>query len=453
MKKFFIILFITLLPNLSWADLSSSKTNADGTTEITMTAVDALKIVAAMIDNGELTGAEQILTKMPSFGGGPLELERWFLLGRLSAARADYKTAIDIFRTILDAQPDLARVRFELAVCYMKTSQWYRADYQLRLAMAGDDLPENVRQMMNYYRYVVRQNKNWNIWFNFGAAPDNNVNNATGGSECIITIFGPLCRNLIEPESAVGFNVAFGGDYEFRLSDQWRWKSDAGVYANIYNLHDYDDLYLYASTGPRYIWSHGDIWLATVASRRWYGWREYNWSAGARLSMNYDLSRKLSGGVTLQYLSNNYDYYGQYLNGDTYSANIHMFYSITSNIYSILRGGISREDTVSPTYSYWMPNVSIGIGAELPYGFNVYFSPSVYWQLYDAPQWSVQNGTFAQVTERDFTQRYALSLSNNKFDILGFVPTIIFSYTRRDSNMWQREYDRWAVEFTMARRF
>ena len=100
-----------------------------------------------------------------------------------------------------------------------------------------------------------------------------------------------------------------------------------------------------------------------------------------------------------------------------------------------------------------MPNVSIGIGAELPYGFNVYFSPSVYWQLYDAPQWSVQNGTFAQVTERDFTQRYALSLSNNKFDILGFVPTIIFSYTRRDSNMWQREYDRWAVEFTMARRF
>lgn len=453
MKKFFIILFAILLPNISWADLSSPKTNADGTTEITMSAVDALKIAAAMIDNGELNGAGQILTKMPELPRGPLELERWFLLGRLAAARDDFDTAIDIFRTILDAQPTLARVRFELAVCYMKTSQWYRADYQLRLAMAGDDLPENVRQMMNYYRYVVRQNKNWNVWFNFGAAPDNNVNNATGGSECIITIFGPLCRNLIEPESAVGFNLGLGGDYEFKLSDQWRWKSEAGVYSNIYNLHDYDDVYLYAGTGPRYIWSRGDVWAAATAARRWYGWRGYNWSAGARITANYDFTRRLSGGVNMQYMSNWYDYFGEYLDGETYSASGHLFWSITSNIYTILRAGITREDTAAPTYAYWMPNVSIGVGAELPYGFNVYFSPSVYWQLYDAPQWSVQNGTFTQVTEHDFTQRYALSLSNNKFDVMGFVPTIIFSYTRRDSNMWQREYDRWAIEFTMSRRF
>ena len=452
MKKIILFLCVLFLPGVTWADLTSVK-KQDGTTEVTMTTLDALHIAGAMVDNGELDQAEQILTKMPSLGGGPLEIERWFLLGRIASMRGDFDVAIQIFRTILDAQPELARIRFELAICYMKTAQWGRADYQLRLAMAGKDLPDNVRQVMNYYRYIIRQNKNWNVWFNFGAAPDNNVNNATGGQECVMTIFGPLCRNLIEPESAVGFNLSLGGDYEFKLSDNWRWKSQAGVYSNIYNLHDYDDLYLYGASGPRYIWSRGDVWASAMMSRRWYGWEEYNWSAGAQLDINYDITNKLSAGINFQFLSNWYDYYSEYLDGETYSVFVDSFYSITPNIYATARAGLSREAAASSTYSYWMPSASVGIGAELPYGFNIFASPSIYWQLYDGDQWSVQNGTFTQVTERDFTQRYQLSVSNNKFDIWGFVPTVIFSYSRRDSNMWQREYDRWAVEFTMAQRF
>lgn len=421
--------------------------------EVTMSALDAMKMVGAMVDNGELDMAEQILDKMPAFGGGPLEIERWFLTARIAAYKGDFDTAIDIYRDILDAHPDLARVRFELAVCYMKTKQWYRADYQLRLAMAGNDLPDNIRQMMNYYRYVIRQNKNWNVWFNFGAAPDNNVNNATGGQECVMTPLGPLCHNLVEPESAVGFNLAFGGNYEFKLSEQWRWKTEAGIYSNTYTLHNYDDLYLYASTGPRFIWSQGDVWIAAVGSRRWYGWDGYNWSAGGRVGASYDFTRKLLGRLDFQITSNKYDVYAEYLNGETYSLNTELFYSISPNFYTVLRTGVAREWAASETYSYWTPRVSIGIGAELPWGFNLYVEPAFYWQLYDGEQWSVQDGWFKRVTERDFSQRYAVYLSNNKFDVMGFVPTVVFSYTRRDSNIWQREYDRWAVEFTMSQRF
>lgn len=448
-----VFLLLVCLPGAIRAEpVSDNIKNSTNTTEITMSVLDAVKMAGAMVDNGELDNAEKILTQIPQMSGA-LEIERWFLLGRIAAYRDNFDDAIKIYRTILDTYPDLARVRFELAICYMKIGQWYRADYQLRLAMAGEDLSEDVRQMMNYYRYLVRQNKNWNIYFNFGAAPDNNVNNATGGTECIMTIFGPMCRNLIEPESAIGLNFTLGGDYEFRLADQWRWKSEAGVYSNIYNLHDYDDIYLYFGTGPRYIWSRGDVWLAGIGSRRWYGWRGYNWGAGARLNMNYDFTRQVSGGISLQYSANQYDYYGEYLDGGTYSANAHVFYSITPNIYAILRGGITREDATSDTYSYWQPSVSIGVGAELPYGFGIFLQPMFYWQNYDAEQFTIKNARPAYVVERDFSQRYSLSVSNNKFSVMGFVPTLVFSYTRRDSNMWQREYDKWSVEFTLQQRF
>ena len=64
---------------------------------------------------------------------------------------------------------------------------------------------------------------------------------------------------------------------------------------NTYNNHNYDDLYLSISTGPRYIWSRGDVWLAAIGARRWYGLEKYNWSYGTRLDVNYDFSRKVSG--------------------------------------------------------------------------------------------------------------------------------------------------------------
>jgi hypothetical protein len=418
-----------------------------------MSSVDALKLANNLIEWGDFEHSEQILTQMPPLGNGALEVERWFLLGQISARRGDYDTAITIYKKILDNQPDLARIRFELAVCYMKTEQWYRADYHLRLAMAATDLSDEVKKVMYYHRYVIRQNKNWNAWFNFGAAPDNNINTSIGGEECIMTMFGPMCRQLPEPVSAIGYNFQLGGNYEFKLSDDWRWKSDANIYTNIYNRHEFDDLYLSASTGPRYVWSSGDIWLAGVAARRWYGWEEYNWSLGIKLDTNYDFTRRLSGGLYLRFMDNTYDDFGDYLNGKSYSSSVRLSYSIDATKYLIFRTGLDRETVIDPIYANWRPSLSVGFGAELPYGFNIYIEPSIYWAKYDGARWVVKDGGFTQITEQSFTQRYSVSLSNNKLEVWGFVPVITFSYTNRNSNIWQRDFDKTAIEFTMQQRF
>ena len=439
------------MPVFASAEISVEKKG--DATEITMTALDAVKMAGRLIDNGDIEHAEQILTKMPKIDSLPVEIERWFLLGQIAQKQGNYQGAIDIYRKILDEQPDLARIRFELALCYMKMGRWYRADYHLRLAMAGKDLPEDVKKMMAYYRYVIRQNKRWNVWFNFGAAPDSNVNNGNGGEECIVNGWGRFCRNLKEPESVVGANLTLGGNYEFVLSDHWRWKSDANIYSNTYNNHDYDDLYLSASTGPRYIWSRGDVWLAGIGARRWYGGEKYNYSYGTKLDTNYDFTRKLSGGLSLRYMENKYDEYGAFLNGQTYASHLHFAYSFNASVYAVLRTGLTRESTIDSTYSYWQPNIGVGLGMELPYGFHVYMEPSFYVSRYDNPQWVVKDEQFTQITEHDFVQRYSLSVSNNKFDVWGFVPTFTISYTKRDSNIWQREYDKTTLEFTMQQRF
>lgn len=443
MRKTALILIALILPGISWAE----------SREITMTTAQAMQLAGQLVDNGKLDQAQQILTKMPDTHTLPLEIERWFLLAQIAQKRGDIDTAVKIYRKILDDQPNLARVRFELALCYMHQKKWRRADYHMRLAMAGADLPDNAKQMMNYYRYIIRQNKNWNVWFNFGAAPDSNINNSRGGKETIISSWGEFSRELQEPESAIGGNLSLGGNYEFKLSDHWRWKSDANIYTNVYDKHDYDDLYLSVGTGPRYVWKNGDVWLAGIGSRRWYGWERYNWAAGVKLDTNYDFTRRLSGGLYLRFTENTYDKYDDILSGQIYSANTRLTYSFNASVYTVFRTGITREVAQNPTYSYWAPSLGIGIGAELPWGFHVYAEPSIYWSLYDDPRWAVKDNQFKEITEHDFTHRYALSISNNKLDIWGFVPTLTVSYTKRESNIWQREYDKTALEFTMQQRF
>jgi hypothetical protein len=72
---------------------------------------------------------------------------------------------------------------------------------------------------------------------------------------------------------------------------------------------------------------------------------------------------------------------------------------------------------------------------------------------YDGKRWVVKDYGFEQVKEEDVTYRYLLAVSNSKIDLWGFTPQVIYSYTRRDSNIWQRDYDRHTVEFTMQQRF
>lgn len=431
---------------ISWAESNKSKT-------VTMTAVDAVKLAGDMVYDGDYDRAQDILVKMPKTNSLPVEIERWYLLAQIEQKKGNIDEAIRIYRKILDDQPDLAKIRYELAICYMLKHQWYRADYHLRLAMAGKDIPDEVKQRMMYLRYVARQNKRWNLWFNFGAAPDNNVNQASGGEEYIQNEWGEFYRFLPKPEKAIGYNFLLGGNYEFKLSENWRWKNEGNIYTNIYNKHKFDDLYLSGATGPRYIWEKGDVWLAGIIGRRWYDWDRYNWSYGGKIDTHYDWSRKISSGLSLRFMNNIYDEYGEYMNGQTYSVMPHVSYSFDASKYIILFGGVDRDTAKSDMYANWRYNIGTGFGAEIPWGFGVYFEPSFSWTNYDGPRWAVKDYHFAQIKEHDFMQRYAVSLSNNKIDIWGFVPTVTVSYTRRDSNIHEREYEKWTTEFTMRQRF
>jgi tetratricopeptide (TPR) repeat protein len=437
----------------SWAE-------SDNTTTVKMSTLDAVKLAGKMVYAGDYERAQSILVKMPQTNNLPVEIERWYLLAQIEQKKGNIDEAIRIYRKILDDQPDLAKIRYELAICYMMKHQWYRADYHLRLAMAGKDIPDEMKQRMMYLRYVIRQNKRWNAWFNFGAAPDTNVNQVSNEDNCI-KVYDYYSgeeylwceQDQAKPEKAVGYNFLLGGNYEFVLSEHWHWKNEGNIYTNIYNKHRFDDLFVSVSTGPRYIWDNGDVWLAGVMNRRWYGWDGYSWGVGGKIDTHYDWSRKFSTGLTLQVLNNDYDEYGEYMNGQTFGVLAQTYYSFDASKYFVVFSGMDRDTAKNDIYANWRYTFGIGIGGELPYGFSVYLEPSFVWTNYDSARWAVKDYQYVKIRESDFMQRYSFSVSNNKIDVFGFVPLLTVSYTDKDSNIHSREYEKWTMEFTLRQKF
>ena len=443
-----IIIFLLLIINWPIAILANSHVR-----QITLSELEAVQVAGNLIAIGKYDSALKILTQLPQTGQTSIEIERWYLIAQIEQRKGNIDKAIKIYRKILDQKPDLEKIRYELALCYMYKKQWYRADYHLRLALAGKDIPNEIKKRMLYYRYVARQNKKWNIWFNFGAAPDNNINQATGGEERIITQWGTFYRQLPDPVTAVGYNLTLGGNYEIKLNNNWYLKNEANIYTNIYDKHDYDDLFLSASTGPRYVWKNGDVWFASIYSYRWYGWKDYNKQYGGKLNLNYDFTRKMSANFLLKITDNIYDEYGNWMDGQTYLTNIRTIYYLDTTKYIVLSGGIERTTANNDIYATWRYSTAVGFGFQLLWGFSVYLEPSFSWLNYDGNRWTVKNNTYTELAEQDFTQHYSISLSNSKIDIYGFSPTITFGYTKRDSNISNRKYEKQIVEFTMHQRF
>lgn len=430
----------------------SPEKDSESRTVIAMTHRQVLDFAKDLMSQNKLDDARTVLLAKP-YADRELEIERLYLLAQIAAAQKKYDEAIDIYYFILDYQPDIANIRVRLAELLLLKEEWLRSDYHFRLALADKNLPPSVSQKVQNALKYIRYNKNWNLWLNFGVAPDSNVNNTTSGEQCVMTTFGPVCNTLDKPQRDVGLNASIGGNYEHKLSEDWRLRHEGMIYTARYKDKQYDDVYLSYVLGGRYIYRNGDIVIGPAVTRRYLGHKPYNYSLGLKAETNYDVSKQLSLNLNLQYMPTFYDDYGKILDGDVKGVHTRAFYAIDSSKYLVGKVGYEYEKTKDSVYTNYRMNFALGFGAELPYGFHVYVEPALQYTQYKDARWTVRDYQFVRIKERDVTQRYSVSLSNRNIEFMGFMPILTYTYTDKDSNIWQRGYHKSLIELSVQKRF
>lgn len=434
------------------AQASTLNSDDHKTTVVTMTHEQTLTFAQELIEKNKLEDAKKVLLLKP-FQQKELEIERLYLLAQIATKENKIDEAIDIYYFILEHQPNISNIRFRLAELYLIRKDWIRADYHYRLALADEKLPIPIQIRIKQALYYIRQNKNYNFWFNFGIAPDNNVNNTTSGEQCVMTMFGPMCNTLDDPEKDVGLNITVGGNYEFKLSDNWRFRNEALIYSLKYQDKKYDDIYLSYVLGLKYVYNKGDVFFGPTFSKRFLGHKAYNYTTGFMVDTGYDLTKQLNARLYLAYTPTHYDDYGDILNGDVKTARLRMFYALDSSKYLIFKTGYEYEKTKDKTYTNDRVNLALGFGADVPWGFHVYVEPSVLFTNYKGKRWTVKDYEFKEIKEWDITQRYSISISNRKISLWGLMPVLTYSYTDKKSNIWQREYQKSLIELSIQKRF
>lgn len=402
--------------------------------------VDAARL---LFESGRIAEAKKVLADLRR--RAPDDPEVLFLSGLIAVGEKDYPTAVRDFRRILVHEPAAARVRLELARAFFLAKDYDNAERQFRLALAGD-LPATARVNVAHYLYAIRQARSWSYNFSIAAAPDTDVN--AGPTIQTIDIFGLPFRlsSQARAQSGVGLAVTGGGEWDPRLSPDWRLRLGGEAQSDDYRQGAFDDTTLSGFAGAQWVSGRWDVSPLATYYRRWYGGAVYNQGAGGALQATYYATPRLALSAALggQYVA--YDQITAQ-SGPAASANLGAAYTLSPTSFLTGQVAVARQWAGFAGYANTAVQLQLGYNRDLRGGMTFSLAPSWVRIGYDAPL--VGFGA----TRVDNQWSVSATLLDRRIDLAGFTPRLAYTYTRNLSTVPLFSYVRNRIELGLTRAF
>ena len=415
-----------------------------------------------LVEGNRFTEALSILRPLaPDHPDGPEQMEVLFLVGLAALGAAQHPEtpaseqkdyldeAIGAFHRILVAQPELVRVRLELArAFYVKGSDGLsRKEFERVLA---ENPPPPVAANIRRFLAAMRERRRWSGYVGMTMAPDTNINAAS--DEDVIYLLGRRVPFTVDEDagarSGLGVVLWGGGEYEYPLSPAIRLLAGGGGSRTEYDGRDFDRTFLFAHAGPRWlVGNRTEISLLGSARRSWSGGDPQYRSLGGRFEMSHFLSRRVLVRTQSSYHQREHDE-DIHLDGPRSDFSLTGFWQATPTMRLEATVGLTREQTESERYRNSGRLVGLGTSVDLPRGFTVGLNGQYRWTNYEG-NW----GDFTPFGEsrNDRTRTLSLSLYNRGFTIQGFSPKLVLTRENRKSNAQLHDYQKTRAELRFVR--
>ena len=387
-----------------------------------------------------------------------------FQVGMRSLAEADqadgdaarqelYDRAIAAFQLILVNRPELIRVRLELARTFFLKGQDGLARRHFELVLAGGVPPPvaaNIRRFMN----AMQTRKRFTGYFGAAFAPDSNFN-AASESEIIYidTTIGrlPFTRDGdFGARSGLGVSVWGGGEYQQPLSERLRLRVGADLAQREYSGSDFDQLFLAAHAGPRWLASPiTELSLLATAQRQWLGGEPYADETGVRLELDRRLTPRLWARGTASYRER--DHQRDILDGPQVGFTATAAWTPAPVLRVHMTVGYERDHAASEHWRNLSRSVRVGTSLALPLGFTLGTSAQMRRVRYDGsgrPHFTLHGGP-----RFDRIRTFTVSVLNRAFTLYGFSPQLALINEARQTNAQAQNYERNRAELRFVRQF
>lgn len=422
-----------------------------------LTDNESLVLANTLSLNKETAAASKIYQSLLGSSDYDIRVESVFQLAGIMIGSGDIDGGIELLRAIVDTNPDISRVRLELARAYFLNQDYEEAEFHFQFVRATPDLPAEVAEKVDEFLTRIRQQKNWTISLSAGIVPDSNMNAAgTNGEECFLW-YGviPMCRDLETAKSGVGFNLSADVNHYTRFTKRFGLRSTIGVNIMDFLASRFDNYSVYAATGPRYAFDKGEVSLQPTANARWYGGDFYNYGYGLQLDTDWQLGGRwmLGGGVSASINKYADDVAAAALDGHDWGLYLRPRFYIDNRSFLMFSAGFNRNETEIESYGYDAVSLSFGYFGEFKYGFA--FLGRIDWMNndYHAPREVIIDNDLKERTRRDNIWQFYTRIYNNKLSWYDLVPAVSYTYTLQDSNMPNYNFDKHRFEFEIIRRF
>ncbi len=371
------------------------------------------------------------------------------------SARSElYDKAIEAFRTILVNRPDLVRVRLELARAFFLNGQDGLARRHFEAVLAGG-VPRPVAANIRQFLAIMQSRKRLTGYFGMAVAPDSNLN-AASESEIIYidTVFGrlPFTREGdVGAESGFGLSVWGGGEYQQPLSDRFSLRAGSDVAVREYPGGDFDQHFLAAHVGPRWLASPiTEISLLATAQRQWLGSIPYSDEFGARLELDRRLGPTVWAQGTAAYRGRDF-LSRDFLDGPAVDFTATLAWVPAPVLRVQFTAGYTREHAALEHWRNLSRWVRVGTSLALPLGFTLGTSIQARRTYYDGA--GQPHLTLDGRPRRDRIRTFSLSVLNRAFTLYGFSPQLVLIHDVRLTNAQVQDYDRNRAELRFVRQF
>lgn len=413
--------------------------------------------IQILIKEGNYPAAARLLEQAYDLSQDRQEKEEiTLLLADIATRQEDYNKAIRLYRQLLNQNPALVIARFNLAWVYFQTKEYERARFNIKLALAQDSLPQEMRQQGFWLLYEIRQQKIWNAEISVGIAPDTNVNGVSGKQiECFTMMGMEFCRELESIESDIGFQGSGIFDYTYKFNNKWSIKNRLSVDAIHYDDERFSFWSMGLASGPRYTAQRGEYWLAASYKEQFNEEHRYAHTVGMFAEASRDLSRRFSLWTKFDVSDITYskDLYKIY-NAQEYSLNTRLMFFLNSFTYFSFGVNFSLNDSLKEYNSFFRQNYSLGVGMQLPWGFNIYAEPNISNSHFRGKGLYIKDGSGLEEKKRkEHLRGVYITLSSNLLSIYEFTPRINFIYNKRNSNVESFNFERTRWEFGISKAF
>ena len=380
------------------------------------------------------------------------QLEYHFLSGLMAMGKEDFAGAEHHYRAILDNDPSQTRVRLDLSYALMRQGKTEAADYHLRLAEQSGELPDDLRSTVRTARSAIRDSQSFRFGFNVGIAPDSNINNATNAETVDINL-GPFALPLTlnddaRSKSGIGITANLTAAARLPVGETVNLLVEADANTVNYEGSSADDYQMQIAAGPEF--QLGEAMRASVqfvGTQRWYGGEKLARNYGIRGDLQFDLRE--GGALAVRADAQRSDFFeSDGFDGWSYGATVSYERGISKSFSLSTTAFVRRNDFVGPANANWSGGVIVGIGGELPAGFNVGASATGSYAKFDSPDY-----LFSFDRREDVRYGARAVVGNRRVKVLGFSPSLEYNYSHNDSNYTLYESDRHRVEFKLARYF